>query len=98
MTFAIRSILLRFFISNIRTTAAMTKVQPELKEIADAMKQAKAVNDTGAVAHLNQKMLAVYQREKINPLAPLAMVLIQIPTLSVASGRRWTVHIERHSF
>jgi len=51
--------------------AAMRAVQPKMKELQERYKDDKQ--------KLQQEMLALYQREKVNPLAGCLPILLQIP-------------------
>ncbi|HXZ68559.1 MAG TPA: membrane protein insertase YidC [Alphaproteobacteria bacterium] len=53
------------------TAAKMKKLQPQLKEIQERYKDDKV--------ELQKQMAALYQREKLNPLAGCLPVLLQIP-------------------
>lgn len=67
----VRGIMYPIFDKQFRSMAAMRSVQPKLKEIQERHKDDRV--------RLQQEMLDLYKREKINPAAGCLPILIQIP-------------------
>ena len=64
-------------ISSYKTTMKMQRVGPEIKAIQEKYKKYK-INDPRK-AEMNQEVMAVYQREGINPVGGCFQMLVQMP-------------------
>jgi YidC/Oxa1 family membrane protein insertase len=73
LTILIRIILYPLMVNSLRSQKALSEIQPKMKEI-----QEKHKNDKEAQT---KEMMALYQREKINPLGGCLPLLIQLPIL-----------------
>ncbi|MBV6658031.1 MAG: membrane protein insertase YidC [Devosiaceae bacterium] len=71
ITVAIKLVFLPLANKSYASMSKMKKVQPQLKEIQERYKDDKP--------ELQKQMMALYQKEKINPVAGCWPVLIQIP-------------------
>jgi YidC/Oxa1 family membrane protein insertase len=71
LTFIVRLLMYPVFDRQFRSMAAMRTVQPKLKAIQDKHKDDKV--------RLQQEMLELYKREKINPAAGCLPIFLQIP-------------------
>ncbi|MEM6381624.1 MAG: membrane protein insertase YidC [Pseudomonadota bacterium] len=71
ITVAIKLVFLPLANKSYASMSKMKKVQPQLKEIQERYKEDKP--------ELQKQMMALYQKEKINPVAGCWPVLIQIP-------------------
>lgn len=67
----LRIVLFPLFVKQIRSQRAMQKLAPEIKEL-----QAKYKNDKET---LQREMMALWKKEKANPLMGCLQILIQIP-------------------
>jgi len=64
-------------ISGYKTTLKMQRVMPEIKAIQDRYKKYK-LNDPRK-AEMNQEVMAVYQREGVNPVSGCVQAFAQMP-------------------
>src|SRR5215217_6629901 len=71
LTFLIRLLILPLSIKQIRSMRAMTALQPQLKEIQERYKDDRE--------RLQREMMAVYQRNGVNPFASCLPLLLQLP-------------------
>jgi YidC/Oxa1 family membrane protein insertase len=71
LTLIVRGLMFPVAQRQFRSMAAMRAVQPKMKELQERHKDDKT--------KLQQEMLALYQREKINPLGGCLPILLQIP-------------------
>jgi YidC/Oxa1 family membrane protein insertase len=71
LTLVIRILLFPLANKGFESMSKMKKLQPEMKKLQDRYKDDKA--------KLQQEMMALYQKEKMNPLAGCLPVLIQMP-------------------
>lgn len=83
VTIILRVLMIPLFRSQIKSSAAMNKVQPEIKKI-----QAKyeGKTDQASKTKMAQETQAVYARHGVNPLAGCLPSLIQMPLLFVFYG------------
>jgi YidC/Oxa1 family membrane protein insertase len=89
LTVTIRTLLFPIFNSSYAMSTKMKKVQPQMKVLQDKYK-----NDQPA---LQKEMMALYQREKINPVTGCIPMLLPIPVF-YALTKIFTVTIEmRHA-
>jgi YidC/Oxa1 family membrane protein insertase len=71
LTFIVRGLMFPIAQKQFHSMAAMRVVQPKMKALQEKHKEDKA--------KLQQEMLALYQSEKINPLAGCLPIFLQIP-------------------
>ena len=77
LTLVANMLLFPLRISSYKTTMKMQRVAPEIKAIQDRYKKYK-INDPRK-AEMNQEVMAVYQREGINPVGGCFQTLAQMP-------------------
>lgn len=73
LTILIKLVLLPLSVKQVRATAKMSKLQPELKKLQEKYKNDKET--------LNKKTMELYQKNGANPLAGCLPILIQMPIL-----------------
>ena len=71
VTLIVKTILLPFNISALRTQYMMKKIEPEMNKIKELQKK----DPQGA----SKKMIELYRQQKINPFASLFAMILQIP-------------------
>ena len=71
VTLCIKLLFFPLSASSYKSMAKMRKIQPRLKELQDRYKDDRQM--------FNQKMMAMYKEEKVNPLGGCLPVLVQIP-------------------
>ncbi len=71
VTLVIKLLFYRLSKSSYRSMAKMRKIQPKLKELQDKFKDDRQ--------RFNTEMMAMYKREKVNPLGGCLPILVQIP-------------------
>lgn len=87
LTVLLQAILFKFTQMSLKSSAKMKKVQPEMKRLQEKYK--------GQPDVLNREMLALYQKNKINPLSGCLPLLIQLPiflALFNALRTSWSLH------
>jgi YidC/Oxa1 family membrane protein insertase len=77
LTLLLNMLLFPLRISSYRTTLKMQKVAPEIKAIQERYKKYK-MNDPRK-AEMNKEVMAVYQREGVNPVGGCIPQLLQFP-------------------
>jgi YidC/Oxa1 family membrane protein insertase len=77
LTLVINMVLFPLRISSYRTTLKMQRVGPEVKQIQEKYKKYK-INDPRK-AEMNKEVMAIYQREGINPIGGCVPMLLQMP-------------------
>jgi YidC/Oxa1 family membrane protein insertase len=77
LTLVINMLLFPLRISSYRTTLKMQRVGPEVKAIQDKFKK-YSMRDPRK-AEMNKEVMAVYQREGINPVGGCVPMLLQMP-------------------
>ena len=77
LTLVINMVLFPLRISSYRTTLKMQRVGPEVKAIQERYKKYK-LNDPRK-ADMNKEVMAIYQREGINPIGGCVPMLLQMP-------------------
>jgi len=77
LTLVANMLLFPLRISSYKTTMKMQRVAPEIKSIQDRYKKYK-INDPRK-AEMNQEVMAIYQREGINPVGGCFQMLVQMP-------------------
>ncbi len=71
VTLCIKLLFFPLSASSYKSMAKMRKIQPRLKELQERYKDDRQL--------FNQKMMAMYKEEKVNPLGGCLPILIQIP-------------------
>lgn len=79
-TLIVRLAMVPLYRKQIRSTEAMSKIQPEMKKIQDKYKNVPK-DDREAQMRQQQEMSALYQRHGVNPLAGCLPLIIQMPFL-----------------
>ena len=77
LTLVINMLLFPLRISSYRTTQKMQRVAPEIKQIQDKYKK-YSMRDPRK-AEMNKEVMAVYSREKINPVGGCFQMFLQMP-------------------
>jgi YidC/Oxa1 family membrane protein insertase len=77
LTLIANMLLFPLRISSYKTTMKMQRVGPEIKAIQEKYKKYK-INDPRK-AEMNQEVMAIYQREGINPVGGCFQMLVQMP-------------------
>ena len=77
LTLVVNMALFPLRISSYKTTMKMQRVAPEVKAIQEKYKKYK-LNDPRK-AEMNQQVMAIYQREGINPVGGCIPMLLQMP-------------------
>lgn len=77
LTLVINMVLFPLRISSYKTTLKMQRVAPEIKQIQEKYKKYK-MNDPRK-AEMNKEVMAVYQREGINPVGGCFQMFLQMP-------------------
>ena len=73
LTVLIRIVLYPLMVKSIKSQKALQELQPKIKEVQDKYKNDKEKQ--------TKEMMALYQREKINPFGGCLPLLIQLPIL-----------------
>ena len=95
LTIIINMVLFPLRISSYKTTMKMQRVAPEIKQIQEKYKKYK-LNDPRK-AEMNKEVMAVYQREGINPVGGCFQMLIQMPIwFGLNSALRYAIEL-RHA-
>jgi YidC/Oxa1 family membrane protein insertase len=77
LTLIVNMLLFPLRISSYKTTLKMQRVAPEIKSIQDRYKKYK-LNDPKK-AEMNKEVMAIYQREGINPVGGCFQMFLQMP-------------------
>jgi len=77
LTLIANMLLFPLRISSYKTTMKMQRVGPEIKAIQEKYKKYK-INDPRK-AEMNQEVMAIYQREGVNPVGGCFQMLVQMP-------------------
>ena len=77
LTLVVNMLLFPLRISGYKTTMKMQRVAPEIKSIQERYKKYK-MNDPRK-AQMNQEVMAVYQREGVNPVSGCLQAFAQMP-------------------
>jgi len=77
LTVVVNMVLFPLRISSYKTTMKMQRVAPEVKQIQEKYKKYK-LNDPRK-AEMNKEVMAIYQREGINPVGGCVPMLLQLP-------------------
>ncbi len=79
-TLIVRIAMIPLYRKQIKSTEAMSKIQPEIKKIQDKYKNVPKDDREGQMK-MQQEMSALYKRHGVNPLAGCLPMLIQMPIL-----------------
>src|SRR6267378_4812613 len=77
LTLIINTLLFPLRISSYKTTLKMQRVAPEIKAIQEKYKK-YSMRDPRK-AEMNKEVMAIYQREGINPVGGCFQMLVQMP-------------------
>jgi len=77
LTLVVNMLLFPLRISSFRTTLKMQRVAPEIKQIQEKYKK-YSMRDSRK-AEMNKEVMAVYSREKINPVGGCFQMFLQMP-------------------
>jgi len=77
LTLVVNMLLFPLRISSYKTTMKMQRVGPEIKAIQEKYKKYK-INDPRK-AEMNKEVMAIYQREGVNPVGGCFQMLVQMP-------------------
>jgi len=95
LTIVINMVLFPLRISSYKTTMKMQRVAPEIKQIQEKYKKYK-LNDPRK-AEMNKEVMAVYQREGINPVGGCFQMFLQMPIwFGLNSALRYAIEL-RHA-
>jgi YidC/Oxa1 family membrane protein insertase len=95
LTIVINMVLFPLKISGYRTQLKMQRVAPEIKQIQERYKKYK-INDPRK-AEMNKEVMAVYSREKINPVSGCFQMFLQMPIwFGLNSALRYAIEL-RHA-
>jgi YidC/Oxa1 family membrane protein insertase len=94
LTVVINMVLFPLRISSYRTSLKMQRVAPQIKQIQEKYKKYK-MNDPRK-ADMNKEIMAIYSREKINPVGGCIPMLLQMPIwFGLNSALRYAIEL-RH--
>jgi YidC/Oxa1 family membrane protein insertase len=95
LTIVINMVLFPLRISSYRTSLKMQRVAPEIKQIQERYKKYK-MNDPRK-AEMNKEVMAIYSREKINPVGGCFQMFLQMPIwIGLNSALRYAIEL-RHA-
>jgi YidC/Oxa1 family membrane protein insertase len=95
LTIVINMVLFPLRISSYRTSLKMQRVAPEIKQIQERYKKYK-MNDPRK-AEMNKEIMAIYSREKINPVGGCFQMFLQMPIwIGLNSALRYAIEL-RHA-
>jgi YidC/Oxa1 family membrane protein insertase len=95
LTIVINMVLFPLRISSYKTTLKMQRVAPEIKQIQERYKKYK-MNDPRK-ADMNKEIMAIYSREKINPVGGCFQMFLQMPIwIGLNSALRYAIEL-RHA-
>ena len=95
LTIIINMVLFPLKISGYRTQIKMQRVAPEIKQIQERYKKYK-INDPRK-AEMNKEIMAIYSREKINPVSGCFQMFLQMPIwFGLNSALRYAIEL-RHA-
>jgi YidC/Oxa1 family membrane protein insertase len=95
LTLVINMVLFPLKISGYRTQLKMQRVAPEIKQIQERYKKYK-INDPRK-AEMNKEIMAIYSREKINPVSGCFQMFVQMPIwFGLNSALRYAIEL-RHA-
>ena len=97
LTIVINMVLFPLRISSYKTTMKMQRVAPEIKQIQEKYKKYK-LNDPRK-AEMNKEVMAVYQREGINPVGGCFQMFLQMPIwFGLNTALRYAIELRHASW
>jgi YidC/Oxa1 family membrane protein insertase len=97
LTLVINMVLFPLRISSYKTTLKMQRVAPEIKQIQERYKKYK-MNDPRK-AEMNKEVMAVYQREGINPVGGCFQMFLQMPIwFGLNTALRYAIELRHASW
>jgi len=97
LTLVINMVLFPLRISSYKTTLKMQRVAPEIKQIQEKYKKYK-LNDPRK-AEMNKEVMAVYQREGINPVGGCFQMFLQMPIwFGLNTALRYAIELRHASW
>ena len=97
LTLIINMVLFPLRISSYKTTLKMQRVAPEIKQIQEKYKKYK-LNDPRK-AEMNKEVMAVYQREGINPVGGCFQMFLQMPIwFGLNTALRYAIELRHASW
>ena len=97
LTLVINMLLFPLRISSYKTTLKMQRVAPEIKQIQEKYKKYK-LNDPRK-AEMNKEVMAVYQREGINPVGGCFQMFLQMPIwFGLNTALRYAIELRHASW
>jgi YidC/Oxa1 family membrane protein insertase len=97
LTLVINMVLFPLRISSYKTTLKMQRVGPEIKQIQEKYKKYK-LNDPRK-AEMNKEVMAVYQREGINPVGGCFQMFLQMPIwFGLNTALRYAIELRHASW
>ena len=95
LTLVVNMVMFPLRISSYKTTIKMQRVAPEVKQVQERYKKYK-MNDPRK-AEMNKEVMAIYQREGINPVGGCIPMLLQMPIwFGLNSALRYAIEL-RHA-
>jgi YidC/Oxa1 family membrane protein insertase len=90
LTVTVRIIILPLTITQLRSMAAMQRIQPKVKTLQN---QYKGKTDRESKAEMQQKLMALYKEEGVNPFASCLPLLAQFPIfIALYRVLRYQIH------
>ena len=90
LTVTVRIVILPLTITQLRSMAAMQRIQPKVKTLQN---QYKGKNDKESKAEQQQKLMALYKEEGVNPFASCLPLLAQFPIfIALYRVLRYEIH------
>ncbi len=93
-TIVVRVAMIPLFKAQIKSSAEMAKIQPEIKKI---QAKYKGKTDQDSKMRMSQEQQALYKRHNINPLAGCLPSLIQLPLLFAFYGAIQNLMINKNA-
>jgi len=90
LTVTVRILILPLTITQLRSMAAMQRIQPKVKTLQN---QYKGKTDRESKAEMQQKLMALYKEEGVNPFASCLPLLAQFPVfIALYRVLRYEIH------
>ena len=90
LTVTVRILILPLTITQLRSMAAMQRIQPKVKTLQN---QYKGKTDRESKAEMQQKLMALYKEEGVNPFASCLPLLAQFPVfIALYRVLRYQIH------
>jgi YidC/Oxa1 family membrane protein insertase len=97
LTIVVNMVLFPLRISSYKTTMKMQRVAPEIKQIQEKYKKYK-LNDPRK-AEMNKEIMAIYQREGINPVGGCFQMFLQMPIwFGLNTALRYAIELRHASW